>query len=122
MTALGLLGPMSPAHGHAALTGSDPQDGAQLSSAPTTVTVSYAEPPTQNSRFAVLDGCERDVAASIEILNDTIEATIGEAQPGEWTVEWSVVSAVDGHLTRDDVAFQVEGKPDCTQAAPERER
>ena len=116
---LGLVVLVSPAQGHAALTGSDPEAGAELSSAPEAVTVSYAEPPTQSSQFAVIDGCERDVAASVEILNDTIEATVADAQPGRWTVRWSVVSAVDGHLTRDKVSFSVDGEPDCTAAGPD---
>lgn len=106
----------SPAYGHAALTSSDPENGARLDAAPARVTVNYAEPPTTDSKFSVLDGCDRDVTDSVEILNDTIEATLRDGQPGRWTVEWSVVSAVDGHLTRDNVSFRVSGETDCSQA------
>jgi methionine-rich copper-binding protein CopC len=120
-TALAFLVPAAPAFGHAALVGSEPKDGAQLSSIPESVLITYAEPPTQSSQFAVIDGCDRDVAASIEVLNDTIEATIADAQPGQWTVRWAVVSAVDGHLTRDRVRFSVDGEPDCTAAGPDEE-
>ena len=121
ITALGVLALAAPAFGHAALVGSDPEDGASLTSAPDSVIVTYAEPPTQSSQFAVIDGCERDVVASVEVLNDTIEATIADAQPGEWTVRWGVVSAVDGHLTRDKVTFSVDGEPDCTAAGPDED-
>jgi methionine-rich copper-binding protein CopC len=107
----------APAFGHAALTSSDPEKGARLSAAPESVTINYAEPPTNNSRFAVTDGCEREITDSIEILNDTIEATLRDGQPGKWTAEWTVVSAVDGHATEDSVSFQVRGEPDCSQAA-----
>ena len=107
----------SPAFGHAALTSSDPEKGARLDAAPEQVTVNYAEPPTSDSKFSVLDGCDRDVTNEVEILNDTIEATMHDGQPGKWTVEWSVVSAVDGHLTRDNVSFQVAGETDCSLAA-----
>ena len=106
----------SPAFGHAAKTTSDPEKGARLDAAPEQVTVKYAEPPTTDSKFTVLDGCDRDVTDTVEILNDTIEATMHDGQPGRWTVEWSVVSAVDGHLTRDDISFRVSGETDCSLA------
>lgn len=109
----------APAFGHAALTGSNPEDGARLDSAPAEVLVSYAEPPTTNSRFSVLDGCERDVTGEVTILNNEIEATVQDGQPGVWTVEWSVVSAVDGHLTRDSVSFRVRGSADCSAVPTE---
>ena len=121
MAMLAVLALATPAHGHAALVDSEPQNGAQLSSVPDSVLITYAEPPTQSSQFEVIDGCDRDVAASVEMLNDTIEATIADAQPGEWTVRWGVVSAVDGHLTRDRVRFSVDGEPDCTAAGPDEE-
>lgn len=117
LSVLAIVCAASPAFGHAALTSSDPEKGARLDSAPTEVTVSYAEPPTTNSEFAVLDGCDRDVTDSIDILNDTISATVREGQSGTWTVEWSVVSAVDGHLTRDKVSFRVAGEADCSAVA-----
>lgn len=101
---------------HAAYNSSEPEPGARLDEPPGEITVSYAEPPTNQSTFQVLDGCDRNVA-SFSVLNDTIEAEIGEAQPGRWRVEWSVVSAVDGHLTRDNFSFTVRGEPDCTQVA-----
>lgn len=112
-----LIGLGAPASGHAALTSSDPEKGARLSAAPQSVIINYAEPPTSNARFAVLDGCDRDVTATIEVLNDTIQASLRDGQPGKWSVEWTVVSAVDGHATEDAVSFQVRGDPDCSQAA-----
>lgn len=116
----------SPASGHAALTGSTPKDGAKLHTIPATVEVEYAEPPTTDTRFAVIDGCDRDVAKNVEVLNQTITAEVDSGQPGAWKVEWSVVSAVDGHLTKDGVTFAVSGEADCEQAAadetPEEEK
>ncbi|HWC15046.1 MAG TPA: copper resistance CopC family protein [Actinomycetota bacterium] len=106
----------APAFAHAALTGSTPEDGARLGRPPTEVTVSYAEPPTTESRFAVLDGCDRDVTGDVAILNQTIDATVDGGEPGSWTIEWSVVSAVDGHLTSDAVSFRVRGRTDCSAA------
>jgi methionine-rich copper-binding protein CopC len=106
-----------PAFGHAALTSSTPKDGAKLDAVPDKVEVNYAEPPTTDARFTVTDGCNRDVARSIEVLNQSITADVSSGQPGNWTVEWSVVSAVDGHPTKDSISFSVAGEPDCTQAA-----
>jgi methionine-rich copper-binding protein CopC len=99
------------------LTKATPKNGAGLDTVPTTVEISYSEPPTTDIRFTVTDGCDRDVARDVEVLNQTVTADVGSGQPGDWTVEWAVVSAVDGHLTRDGVAFTVEGEADCDQAA-----
>ena len=107
----------APAFGHAALTGSTPKDGARLDEVPATVEVNYAEPPTTDTKLSVTDGCDRDVARNVEVLNQSVTADVGSGQPGDWKVEWAVVSAVDGHLTRDSVRFKVAGEPDCEQAA-----
>ncbi|MDQ4065109.1 MAG: copper resistance protein CopC [Actinomycetota bacterium] len=107
------------ANAHAAYQSSIPEPRARLDAAPESVTVNYAEPPTTDSVFSVIDGCGRDVAGDVEILNRTIEASIDDAQPGLWTVEWTVLSAVDGHATRDQFRFTVDGEADCTAAAPD---
>lgn len=104
------------AQAHAAYVGSDPEPRTRLDAAPASITVDYAEPPTTDSVFSVVDGCGRDVASDIEVLNRTIEATVEDAQPGEWTVEWTVLSAVDGHTTRDSFRFTVAGDADCSAA------
>ena len=109
----------APAWGHSALTGSSPKDGASLKGVPATVEVNYAEPPTTDTRFTVTDGCGRNVAHDVEALNQSITADVGSGQPGNWKVEWAVVSAVDGHLTKDSVGFSVEGEADCDRAVAE---
>lgn len=103
-----------PAWGHAAVGSSEPQPGARIPGAPESVSVSYTEPPTQDSRFEVFDGCGHEVSQDVEILNETIEAQIAAAQPGKWSVEWAVVSAVDGHATSDAISFRVAGEMDCS--------
>ena len=113
------LASSAPAFGHAALTKATPKNGAKLDAVPATVEIDYAEPPTTDSVFTVTDGCGRDVARDVEILNQRITAAVDSGQPGDWKVEWSVVSAVDGHLTKDDVSFTVEGEADCDRAAAE---
>jgi copper resistance protein C len=106
----------APAFGHAALTGSTPKKGSTVDEVPASVEVSYAEPPTTDSRFTVTDGCGNDVASNVEVLNQSITADTASGQPGQWTIEWAVVSAVDGHATKDSLSFTVEGDTDCTQA------
>ncbi len=107
------------AYAHAAYQSSIPEPRARLEAAPESITVNYAEPPTTDSVFSVIDGCGRDVARDVEILNRTIEASVDDAQPGQWTVEWTVLSAVDGHTTRDQFKFTVDGEADCSAAAPD---
>jgi methionine-rich copper-binding protein CopC len=109
----------APAFAHAALTKATPKDGAKLDAVPETVEIDYAEPPTTDTRFSVIDGCGNDVANNVDVLNQSITADVSTGQPGDWQVEWSVVSAVDGHLTKDGVAFTVDGDADCDQAAGE---
>lgn len=117
ITALIVVVFSAPAFGHAALTKATPKNGAELDAVPASVVIDYAEPPTTDSKFKVIDGCGRDVARNVEILNQQITAETDSGQPGGWKVEWSVVSAVDGHLTKDGVAFNVAGEADCEQAA-----
>jgi methionine-rich copper-binding protein CopC len=109
----------TPAFAHAALTKATPKDGAKLDAVPETVEINYAEPPTTDTRFSVIDGCGNDVAQNVDVLNQSVTADVSTGQPGDWRVEWSVVSAVDGHLTKDGVAFTVTGEADCDQAAGE---
>lgn len=117
MTVLIVVATSAPAFAHAALTKATPKNGVTLDAVPPAVVIEYAEPPTTDSRFKVIDGCGRDVARNVEILNQQITADTDSGQPGEWKVEWSVVSAVDGHLTKDGVAFNVAGEADCEQVA-----
>ena len=119
LSVVALLAAPAPAFGHAALSGSTPKDGARLDASPEAVTVNYAEPPTNNSVFTVTDGCGDDVTGDVTILNNTIEATVDEGQPGRWAIKWRVISAVDGHPTNEGIKFKVAGEADCSQAAPD---
>lgn len=115
LTTLIVVAMSAPAFGHAALTSSTPKDGAKLDAVPEAVEVNYAEPPTTDARFTVTDGCDHNVARGVEVLNQTITADVGSGQPGKWKVEWTVVSAVDGHATSEAINFTVAGTADCEQ-------
>ena len=130
LSAVVVVGTAAPAWGHATLEGSEPAAGAKVDAVPATVGMSFAEPPTKDSKVTITDGCKRDVAGTLDILNSEIDATVvAGAQPGRWRVEATVVSAVDGHATTSDFSFRVTGTADCSmpterpteQAAPPNE-
>jgi len=107
------------AFGHAERAATTPEVGARVDEVPDTVSVSYTEPPAGNPVFRVIDGCGNDVVDELKVQNQTIDASLLDGQPGRWNVEWTVISGVDGHDTRDSYSFRVAGRRDCTQAAPE---
>lgn len=105
---------------HAERSASDPEADARLRSVPTEVVIDFTEPPIQGASVAVVDGCERDVVEDVEVSGTTMTIPLQEGRPGDWTVEFRVVSAIDGHPTRDSFDFRVRGAPDCEDlAAPE---
>ena len=104
------MGSASPASAHSGLVSSDPADGAQLDSAPSSVTMAFTEPPDLDlSSVTVLDaaGADLDIGPlepgePARSLRFTLPASLGD---GVYTVSWSVVSQADGHLTVGVVAF-----------------
>ena len=124
MVAGGALFPAATAHAHSALKGSDPESGARLDAAPSTMRLEFSEPPISADNLVVKDGCGDDVVASAEVDNGDIVAELAGGQPGKWKVSSRVVSVVDGHETKDGFKFTVQGEADCAAAPkpPERER
>lgn len=103
----------APALAHAERVRSSPTEGARLESPPDTVRIDFSEPPIGEASFVVTDGCDRDVVEDLEVQNLEIEASLGTGQPGRWTVQTEVVSALDGHATSDRWTFSVRGTADC---------
>ncbi len=106
------------AFAHAERTSSTPEEGSRLRRIPTTLTVNFSEPPTSGASVTVLDGCGRDIVSGIDVNGQTIDASLAEGAPGQWTVQTSVVSAVDGHNTRDSWSFRVSGRAECSSVPP----
>ena len=104
---------------HAERTESRPAPRSQESVAPTEIKISFTEPPTADSQVSVLDGCGNDVVSDVSSAGTAMTISLAEGQPGQWKVETSVISGLDGHPTRDSWRFAVEGEPDCSVAAPE---
>ncbi|HEV2757457.1 MAG TPA: copper resistance CopC family protein [Actinomycetota bacterium] len=111
------LAQADPARAHAERSASSPKEGATLGAVPDELNVTFTEPPTGDATVAVLDGCGRDVVTDVQVQNFEITAPLSAGQPGTWRVDTNVISAVDGHNTRDRWAFEVRGEPDCS--APE---
>lgn len=107
----------TPAFAHAERSASSPREGATIAAPPEALNVTFTEPPTGDAVVRVLDGCNRDVVADVQVQNFEITAPLDAGQPGKWTVETNVISGIDGHNTRDRWTFGVRGSADCS--APE---
>lgn len=103
-------------HGEAITT--DPAAGERLGDAPSAVTIEFSEPPTSDSKFAVVDGCDNDVLAQVAGGDTNKRLRVAGGSPGKWTVTFNVISATDGHQTHDRFTFTVAGKPDCSGSTP----
>jgi methionine-rich copper-binding protein CopC len=103
-------------HGDTATT--DPEDGATLKRAPKSVSVTLTEAPAEGAEFVVTDGCGRKVSGDPTIDGDVLSAATSGGESGKWKARFRVVSAVDGHLTKDEFRFTVAGKKDCSKDEP----
>ena len=112
----------APAVAHANLAQSDPPAQAVLAKAPARVQLSFSEALEPRSiEVSVLDAQRRQVdrgdAALLPGTNDAVTVSLDPGlAPGVYTVQWKVVSAVDGHTTRGLVPFTV-GDPGALPAA-----
>ncbi|MFJ4329279.1 MULTISPECIES: copper resistance protein CopC [unclassified Streptomyces] len=115
-----LLGGAGPASAHAALSSTDPGDGAVLQRAPGHVTLTFSESVSlRDDSFRVLDpGGHRvrtGAAGHADGRSDTARVALpGGLGEGTYTVAWRVVSA-DSHPVSGAFTFSV-GKPSQTTA------
>jgi len=98
------------AHGDTVKT--DPKKNSRVA-IPNMVSVTLSEAPVPQSQLMVTDGCGDNVTGNVSVEGETLQASIGDAQPGKWNAAYRVVSAVDGHPTEDDWSFTVQGTADC---------
>lgn len=107
------------ASAHAVLAMSDPGNQAELAQPPATVTLRFTEAPELRfSSMQVLDRSGGSFAdGKLEAAGDaeTVRLAVKPLPKGVYTVNWRVVSRVDGHLTAGSFAFGV-GEP-VTEAA-----
>ncbi|MFF8916792.1 copper resistance CopC/CopD family protein [Streptomyces sp. NPDC015032] len=118
-----LLGGAGPASAHAALTGSDPQDGAVVDTAPKEVTLTFSEQVAMSDgsiRVLDPDGKRADTGAAPRDLHSgsTVKygVTLHAGLPdGTYTVAWQAVSA-DSHPVSGAFTFSI-GAPSKTNVA-----
>lgn len=102
--------------GHSLLQSSSPAAGATLGSAPTTVKLTFGEPPDPRlSSVKVLDASGNSVAAGSATIDSTdhnsLDVVLSGLRDGVYTVSWRTVSAVDGHVAAGAFAFGVGVAP-----------
>jgi copper transport protein len=103
------MGP-APADAHAGLTSSDPAAGATVPVAPRVVTLTFTEAPDPAlSVVSILDAGGTEVQegepdASGNSLTQGVQVGL---ETGVYTVNWRVVSAIDGHATAGSFSFGV---------------
>ncbi|WP_326766694.1 copper resistance protein CopC [Streptomyces sp. NBC_01591] len=120
-----LLGGAGPASAHAALTGSDPQDGAVVDTAPKEVTLSFSEQVAVSEdsiRILDPDGKRADTGAAPRDLGSGSTAKYGVSlhtglPDGTYTVAWQAVSA-DSHPVSGAFTFSVGAPSETTVALP----
>ncbi|OKJ74140.1 copper resistance CopC/CopD family protein [Streptomyces sp. CB02460] len=123
-----LLAVAAPASAHAALTGSDPQDGAVVATAPTQVTLTFSEQVALGAdSIRVLDpsGKRADTKAAPRDLHSgpTVKygvALRGGLDDGTYTVAWQAVSA-DSHPVSGAFTFSIGAPSETTVALPDSE-
>lgn len=123
-----LLAGAGPASAHAALTGSDPQDGAVVDTAPKEVTLSFSEAiAVGDDSIRVLDpsGKRADTEAGPKDLTEGSTVRYGVAlhsglPDGTYTVAWQAISA-DSHPISGAFTFSIGAPSDTTVALPSQE-
>jgi len=100
------------ASAHANYVKSNPASDARLTKAPAEVRVTFSETPdARGSDLAVLDVSgnrvdTRDVTLVSDDAN-TLRVSLGAIGDGGYLVAWTVLSAVDGHVTKGSFAFAI---------------
>ncbi|MFE9912802.1 copper resistance CopC/CopD family protein [Streptomyces clavifer] len=119
-----VLAGASPASAHAALTGSDPQDGAVVATAPKEVTLTFSEQIAMgDDSIRVLDpsGKRADTGAPRDLTSGgAVRYGItlhGGLPDGTYTVAWQAVS-VDSHPVAGAFTFSVGAPSETTVSLP----
>ncbi|MEU3971791.1 copper resistance CopC/CopD family protein [Streptomyces bacillaris] len=123
-----LLAGAGPAAAHAALTGSDPQDGAVVATAPKEVTLTFSETiAVGDGSIRVLDPSSKRADTGVEPkdLSDGSTVRYGvELLPGlpdgTYTVAWQAISA-DSHPISGAFTFSIGAPSETTVALPSEE-
>ncbi|MGH2695966.1 MAG: copper resistance CopC family protein, partial [Actinomycetota bacterium] len=110
---------------HAAFVSSEPEPGAELSSAPGVVILRFSEPLIERlSGATVVDPTGQAHEGRVSGERE-IQVSLATNAPGVYEVEWTTVSPVDGHTLGGSFRFGVgvspgEGAEGGTGAEPQR--
>src|SRR5438876_6733911 len=97
----------SPALAHALLVSSQPAAGQRLGTAPGVVVLEFSEPINPKlSRASVSDPIGRRFTGSVSGPSE-IRVLLNTNAPGAYTVDWTSVSGLDGHVVRGSFRFGV---------------
>ncbi|WBB53526.1 FixH family protein [Verrucosispora sp. WMMD573] len=120
---LGLLAavaPAAPAAAHAVLVGTDPADGAVLTTVPAEVTLTFNEPVTVRSGgVRLLDAAGDELSTDSRSVDTTVVLTVPpDLADGTYIVAFRVISA-DSHPVSGGFSFAVGAPSSATVAVPE---
>ncbi|MGW0909213.1 copper resistance CopC/CopD family protein [Streptomyces sp. NPDC002853] len=119
-----LLATAAPVSAHAALTGSDPKQGAVVDQAPTSVSLTFSEKVAMSDgSVRVLDpaGKRVDTGKTSDLGSNTYGVKLHKGLPdGTFTVAYQVVSA-DSHPISGAYTFSVGAPSDTKVALPDQE-
>jgi copper resistance protein C len=111
-----------PVFGHAKLRASVPSADAQLQAAPTTLSLTFSE----DIHLAVLTltAGSKDIPLTVDRAapaSSQVNLVLPPLPAGKYLVQWSALSADDGHVTKGSFSFTVLGAvpaPAAAAAAP----
>ncbi|WBB91025.1 copper resistance protein CopC [Verrucosispora sp. WMMC514] len=120
---LGLLAavaPAAPAAAHAVLVGTDPADGAVLTTAPAEVTLTFNEPVTVRAGgVRLLDAAGEELSTDTRSVDTTVVLTVPpDLAGGTYIVAFRVISA-DSHPVSGGFSFAVGAPSSAAVAVPE---
>jgi methionine-rich copper-binding protein CopC len=108
LACLATLGLATPAFAHAVLVGSNPTNGAQLTTGPTTVELNFNAPVQNGPNVITVIGPDRnhwEKTTNATVNGDTASTSVAPLGPaGVYTIGYRVISA-DGHPSQGQVQF-----------------
>ena len=112
LTAVALIGFAGVASAHNVLTGSDPEDGAVLDSAPPSVSLTFDQPVQNFEPVIAVTGPNgnRFESGPVTVSGNTATVALSGAGPaGSYTVAYRVVSA-DGHPVTGEIGYALSSQ------------
>jgi copper transport protein len=111
----------APVLAHGEVVESVPAPGAVLAAAPAEIVVTLSNPVTDASTIDVLDAGFQKVDTGPLRRDPAVPGRVAVAvdllPPGDYTVQWSAIDAVDGHKTQGSFVFSVHEATEGTGIA-----